>query len=31
MLAGEKELTGKDGLPAPLLKDLLNAALSGKM
>lgn len=31
MLAGEKELTGKNGLLAPLLKDLLNAALSGEM
>lgn len=31
MLAGEKELTGKDGLLAPLLKDLLDAALSGEM
>lgn len=31
MLAGENELTGKDGLLAPLLKDLLDAALSGEM
>ena len=31
MLAGEKELTGKDGLLAPLLKDLLDAALSGEL
>ena len=31
MLAGDKELTGKDGLLAPLLKDLLDAALSGEM
>ncbi|MBC3789215.1 transposase-like protein [Spirosoma sp. LMG 31448] len=31
MMAGEKELTGKDGLLAPLLKDLLDAALSGEM
>lgn len=31
MLSGEKELTGKDGLLAPLLKDLLDAALSGEM
>jgi putative transposase len=31
MLAGDKELTGKDGLLAPLLKDLLEAALSGEM
>lgn len=31
MLAGNKELTGKDGLLAPLLKDLLDAALSGEM
>jgi putative transposase len=31
MMAGEKELTGKDGLLAPLLKDLLNAALSGEI
>ena len=30
-MAGEKELTGKDGLSAPLLKDLLDAALSGEM
>jgi hypothetical protein len=30
MPAGEKELTGKDGLPAPSLKDLLDAVLSGK-
>lgn len=31
MLAGDKELTGKDGLLAPLLKDLLDAALSGEL
>ena len=31
MLSGDKELTGKDGLLAPLLKDLLDAALSGEM
>lgn len=31
MMAGDKELTGKDGLLAPLLKDLLDAALSGEM
>lgn len=31
MLTGEKELTGKGGLLAPLLKDLLDAALSGEM
>jgi putative transposase len=31
MLAGDKELTGKDGLLAPLLKDLLNAALAGEI
>ncbi len=31
MMAGDKELTGKDGLLAPLLKDLLAAALSGEM
>lgn len=31
MLAGDKELTGKEGLLAPLLKDLLDAALSGEM
>lgn len=31
MLAGDKELTGRDGLLAPLLKDLLDAALSGEM
>jgi putative transposase len=31
MMAGEKELTGKGGLLAPLLKDLLDAALSGEM
>lgn len=31
MMAGEKELTGKDGLLAPLLKDLLDAALSGEI
>ncbi len=30
MLSGDKELTGKDGLLAPLLKDLLDAALSGE-
>ncbi|GAB3283957.1 hypothetical protein GCM10027347_60810 [Larkinella harenae] len=30
MLAGDKELTGKDGLLAPLLKTLLDAALSGE-
>lgn len=31
MLAGDKELGGKDGLLAPLLKDLLDAALGGEM
>lgn len=31
LLSGDKELTGKDGLLAPLLKDLLDAALSGEM
>lgn len=31
MLSGDKELTGKDGLLTPLLKDLLDAALSGEM
>ncbi len=31
MLAGDKELGGKDGVLAPLLKDLLDAALSGEM
>jgi putative transposase len=31
MLAGDKELGGKDGLLAPLLKDLLDAALSGEL
>lgn len=31
MMAGDKELTGKDGLLAPLLKNLLDAALSGEM
>lgn len=31
MLAGNKDLTGKDGLLAPLLKDLLDAALSAEM
>jgi putative transposase len=31
MMAGDKELTGKEGLLAPLLKDLLDAALSGEM
>lgn len=31
MLAGDKELTGKDGLLAPLLNDLLDAALSAEM
>lgn len=31
MMAGENELTGKDGLLAPLLKNLLDAALSGEM
>ncbi|SFF39251.1 transposase [Spirosoma endophyticum] len=31
MLAGDKELTGKDDLLAPLVKDLLEAALSGEM
>ena len=31
LMAGDKELTGKNGLLAPLLKDLLNAALSGEM
>lgn len=28
---GHKELTGKDGVLAPLLKDLLGATLSGEM
>ena len=27
LLTGDKELAGKDGLPTPLLKDLLDAAL----
>lgn len=31
MLAGDKELTDKDGLLAPLLKDLLDLALLGEM
>lgn len=31
MLAGDKVLTAKDGLLAPLLKDVLDAALSGEM
>lgn len=31
MLAGDKELGGKDGVLAPLLKDLLDAALSGEL
>lgn len=31
MFSGDKEFTGKDGLLAPLLKDLLDAALSGDM
>lgn len=31
MLAGDKELGGKDGVLAPLLKDLLNAALLGEL
>ena len=31
MLAGDKELTGRDGLLAPLLKDLPDAALPGEM
>lgn len=31
MLAGDKELTGKDGVLAPLLKDLLDAALLGEL
>jgi transposase-like protein len=31
MLAGDKELTGKNGVLAPMLKDLLDAVLSGEM
>lgn len=31
LLGGDKELTGKDGVLAPLLKDLLDAALSGEL
>jgi len=31
MKAGDKELTGKDGLLVPLLQDLMNAALSGEV
>ena len=31
MLAGDKELGGKDGVLAPLLKDLLDAALWGEL
>ncbi|GAB3285083.1 hypothetical protein GCM10027347_62190 [Larkinella harenae] len=31
MLSGDKELTGKNGVLAPLLKDLLDATLSGEM
>jgi putative transposase len=31
LLSGDKELTGKDGLLAPLLNDLLDAVLSGEM
>lgn len=31
MLAGDKELGGKDGVLAPLLKDLLDTALSGEL
>lgn len=31
LLSGDKELTGKDGVLAPLLKDLLDAALSGEL
>ncbi|GAA4459405.1 IS256 family transposase [Nibrella saemangeumensis] len=31
LLSGDKELTGKDGLLAPLLKDLLDAVLSGEV
>lgn len=31
MLSGDKELTGKNGVLAPMLKDLLDAVLSGEM
>lgn len=31
LLSGDKELTGSDGVLAPLLKDLLDAVLSGEM
>lgn len=31
LLSGDKELTGKNGVLAPLLKDLLDATLSGEM
>ena len=31
MMSGDKKLMGKDGLLAPLLKDLLDVALSGEM
>jgi putative transposase len=31
MMSGDKELSGRDGLLAPLLKDLLEAALSGEI
>lgn len=31
LLEGDKELTGKDGVLAPLLKDLLDAVLSGEL
>jgi hypothetical protein len=31
MLAGDKELTGKNGVLAPMLKDLPDAVLSGEM
>lgn len=31
MLVGDKELTGKNGVLAPMLKDLLDAVLSGEM
>lgn len=31
LMGGDKELTGKEGVLAPLLKDLLDAVLSGEM
>jgi putative transposase len=31
LLSGDKELTGKNGVLAPLLKDLLDATLSGEL